>query len=429
MPPELDSRVEALTKQVRDLAEELRDKSEMPVDRVQAIEDEITAKSAQIDDLIAEKRQKQLDERMAGLDERLKALQRSTTAAKASAILAGAGAPDSTKAVGPYNDNNFLSALVERKNGDPEAREFIKSVLGTTTATGLAVVPNNFVAGLVPQIAANNIYRDLFNVVSGVSGAAVDIPYEITAITAAMLQGATGAYGSNKDVRDFSFARATATLYTIAQIADIGNQLLRQSNGAAEAAARRRLGKAIGITEATYITNGSGSSQPLGFFPALAAFGNVAAFTTALSSQPRLAAIGTGIAALETRGIPRDNLVIVMSPTDYWETATEGLGTSYAGGWAVDPAGGAAANPPITSTWGVPMRSDPNWPAAKVGTALIIERSDVEMYTGQEYRIDVSSEAGNRFDQNITGFRAEEEFGFNAEPYVRTGRVQQVTGI
>jgi len=307
--------------------------------------------------------------------------------------------------------------------------EFVKAVLGTTTATGLAVVPNNFVAGLVTQIAANNIYRDIFNVVDGVSGAAVDIPYEVTAITAAMLQGATGAYGSNKDVRDFGFARATATLYTIAQIADIGNQLLRQSNGAAESAARRRLGKSIGILEATYITNGTGSSQPLGFFQAFLAYGDPALFKTALSSEPRLAALGRGIAALETRGVPRDNLVIVMSPTDFWETSVEGLGTSYAGGWAVDPAGGAAANPPITSAWGVPMRSDPNWPSAQTGTALIIERSDVEIYTGQEYRIDVSSEAGNRFDQNITGFRAEEEFGFNAEPYVRTGRVQKVTGI
>jgi hypothetical protein len=118
-----------------------------------------------------------------------------------------------------------------------------------------------------------------------------------------------------------------------------------------------------------------------------------------------------------------------MSPTDYWETAVEGLGTAYAGGWAIDPSGGAAANPPITSAWGVPLKSDPNWPAAKVGTALIIETSDVEMFTGQEYRIDVSSEAGSRFDQNITGFRGEEEFGFNAEPYVRTGRVQEVIGI
>ena len=52
-----------------------------------------------------------------------------------------------------------------------------------------------------------------------------------------------------------------------------------------------------------------------------------------------------------------------------------------------------------------------------------------EIYTGQEYRIDVSSEGGNRFDQNITGFRAEEEFAFTAEPIVKTGRLQEVTGI
>ena len=140
--------------------------------------------------------------------------------------------------------------------------------------------------------------------------------------------------------------------------------------------------------------------------------------------------MGRGISAMETRGIvaDRDNLVIVMHPTDYWETATEGLGTSYAGGWAVDPAGGAAANPPITSAWGVPIRRDPYWPAASIGTALIIERSDVEIYVGNEMRIDVS-EAGNRFDQNVTGFRAEEMFGFNAEPYVRSGRVQKVLGL
>ena len=104
------------------------------------------------------------------------------------------------------------------------------------------------------------------------------------------------------------------------------------------------------------MTNGSGSGQPLGFFPALAAFGNVAAFVTTLSSEPRLAAIGRGIAALEGRGSSRENLVTVMSSTDYWETAVEGL-SSYTGGWAVDPAGGAAANPPIVSAWGVPLQA------------------------------------------------------------------------
>jgi HK97 family phage major capsid protein len=426
---ELDRKVEALTASITELAGELRDKQEIPQDRITAIEAEIEVKSAQLDDLLAEKRQKEIDAKLADLDERLKSFNQAQARTKASAILAGVA--DQTraravKAVGIYNEDNFLKALVNRRLGDPDAVEFVKSVLGTSDATGQAIVPNNFVTSLVEALSLSNPYRDLFEVVDGVTGAAVDIPYSVTAVTAALLQGA---YGSNKDIRDFSFNQATATLYQIAQIADIGNQLLRQSNGAAERSARRRLAASIGQAEAVYITNGSGSSQPLGFFPALAAFGDVAAFKTTLSSEPRLATMARGIAAMESRGVSRANLIFAMSPTDYWETAAEGLGTSYAGGWAVEPAAGAAGQPPITAAWGVKLVSDPNWPAAKAGTGLLIDASEVQIFTGQGYRIDVSSEAGNRFDQNVTGFRAEEEFGFNAEPYVRTGRVQQIIGI
>jgi hypothetical protein len=43
--------------------------------------------------------------------------------------------------------------------------------------------------------------------------------------------------------------------------------------------------------------------------------------------------------------------------------------------------------------------------------------------------MDVSSEAGSRFDNNTTGFRGEGEFGFNAEPYVRTGKFVKILGL
>jgi HK97 family phage major capsid protein len=427
---ELDSRAEALRAEIMELAEELTDKSDMPADRVDAIEQEITTKSAQLDKLEADKRAQTLDEQVKSLEDRMKAFSREKASAKAQAILKGgigSNAEPAMKSVGPYNEVNWLSALVNKRNGDTDAQEFVKAVLGTSVATGTAIVPNNFVSSLVTALAANNIYRELFNVVDGVQGAGVDIPYEITAISAALQQGA---YGSNKDVRDFQFARATATLYTIAQIADVSNQLLRQSNGQAEAAARRRLAKSIAALEATYITNGTGSSQPLGFFQAFLAFGDPLGFKTTLSSESRAGAIGRGISALEARGIiaSESNLCVVMHPTDYWEMATETLGTSGSGGWAFDPAAGAAGSPPGPTVWGVPVRRDPYWPAAQIGTALIIERSEVDIYVGDGFRIDVS-DAGNRFDQNVTGFRAEEEFGFNAEPYVRSGRVQKVLGL
>jgi hypothetical protein len=55
--------------------------------------------------------------------------------------------------------------------------------------------------------------------------------------------------------------------------------------------------------------------------------------------------------------------------------------------------------------------------------------ADCDTYIGSEFRIDVSSEAGSSFDQNVTGFRAEEEFGFTAEPYVMTGKFVKILGL
>lgn len=423
-----DPRVETLRGEIAALAQQVVTTPDMPLDQVEAMEADIAVKAAALDKIEAEAKSKLVEAKLAELDDRFKAFARSDSREKAQRILAGVSQPadHGIKAIGKYSTDNFLQALVARRTGDQDAQEFVKAVLGTTDATGQAIVPNNFVDGLVEALATNNIYRELFRVERVTNGTAVDIPYSNTAITQALLQGA---YGSNKDVRDFGFAQATATLYQIAQIADVGNQLLRQSNGAAERSARYRLGASIGQLESVYVTAGSGSSQPLGFFQALMAFGDIAAFKTTLNSEPRLTTIARGIAAMESRGVQRRNLVFICNPVDYWEIASEGLGTSYAGGWAVDPAGGAAANPPITSAWGVPLHSDALWPSAYAGTGLLIDKTEVTLYVGQDYRIDVSNEAGNRFDQNVTGFRAEEEFGFNAEPYVRTGRVQKIIGI
>ena len=72
-------------------------------------------------------------------------------------------------------------------------------------------------------------------------------------------------------------------------------------------------------------------------------------------------------------------------------------------------------------------RRQPGRPHRRGRRSSSSDRGDI--FTGQDFRIDVSSEAGNRFDQNITGFRAEEEFGFNAEPYVRTGKFLKVLGL
>lgn len=442
---ELDTKIESLTASVKSLAVELADKKSLPADRLTAIEGELTTQANLLEELHAQKAQADLLSRVSDLESSVsKAFATSSPAAKAAAILTGA---HETKAfIGGYDlarTGGLTKAILDSSQGGAEAQAFLstlergasgrgvrlghdedvikamKGVLGTSDATGQSIVPNNFVAGLETLSAQANIYRRLMTVVPGVRGAGVDIPYEDTAIGNALLQGA---YGSNKDIRDFSFGQATATLYTIAQIADIGNQLLRQSEGAAETVARRRLGLSIGQLEAAYVVNGSGSSQPLGILQALLAYGDIAKYKYALNSESRASALGNGLAKIESNLETAD--AIVMNPTDFWEMTTETLGSSGSGGWAMDPVGGAT-NPRVT-VWGVPVYRDTTLTA---GTALVGNFGACEIYLGQGYTIDVSSEGGNRFDQNVTGFRAEEEFAFNAEPYVRTNKFVKVTGV
>jgi HK97 family phage major capsid protein len=318
---------------------------------------------------------------------------------------------------GPY----FLKSLRDwRVNRSYEAEVAAKAILGTSNATGQSIVPNAFVAQVAEVNAQVNPYRDLMNVVRVPAAFAVDIPYETTGLAAALLQGA---YGSNKDVRDHSFGEATATLYQIATIVDVGNQLLRASEGAAEANVRRRLGKYMGLAEGNFVINGTGTNQPLGILQAILAYGDIAAHKYTLNSETRVAALGQGLGKLEARGERATG--IVMHPTDYWEMAIETLGPSGSGGWAFDAATGPTSTPVVTA-WGVPVYRDVNLP---VGTALAGAWADCDIYIGSEFRIDVSSEAGNRFDQNVTGFRAEEEFGFNATPYVATGKFVKILGL
>lgn len=364
------------------------------------------------------------------LDEQISRLAEEVRQTKAALINSGGRYSSSQILAGAEYDDGagtgFLKAIASWRT-DPESAQYIKAVLGTSAATGQAIIPNNFVAAVNQIASAQNVWRRILNVVTGIRGKGVDLPYELTATEAAMLQGgAAQSFGSNKDIRDFTLASATATLYTIAEIVDVGNQLLRQSGGAAENLARRRLGKAFAKAEATFTTNGTGTNQPKGFFQSFATYGGLG-YNTALSSEPRAATFGRALGALEARG--EQATAIVCHPTDYWETATEGLGTSYAGGWAIAPAEGPSSREAQATMWGVPIYRDPFWPSSKIGTALVGNFDACDLYFGQEYTIDVSSEAGSRFDQNVTGFRAEEEMAFNSDPFVLTGKIQQVTGI
>jgi HK97 family phage major capsid protein len=300
-----------------------------------------------------------------------------------------------------------------------------KATVGTTGATGLWIAPNAVVTKLIEIATALNPMRGLLQVVPNVAAPAVAIPLESAIATRAVV----AAWGSLKPNEDFGFLQYTATMYTLAKISDVGNQLLRYSQGAAETDVTNRLGRSMALGEAYYLLQGSGTAEPKGIITAL----NDAATTydTADASgyaTPGAAVYGTiakAVAALEGRNRTIDGAI--MNPVDFWTyLALEGS--------AIRPYFNSfTAGQPLPTTqnklsplFGVPIIRNSNMPA---GTAVVGEFGSATMYTGQGYRIDTSSEAGTRWDYNLTGFRAEEEFGFNATPYVLAGMFQRITGV
>ena len=428
----MDTRIEALTASVTTLAEQVQGKADMPKDRYDAIKAELTEQAETLEGLLTEKRQADVETDLTELKARMD--EEFRPASKAAAILGGAsGSQVSDEA--PFG--SFLKALwLANKQPTPanwaalETHPGYKATVGDTDAAGAYIIPNNFVAQVVEICQGRNIYRQLMNVIPGVRGQGVDIPYELddSSLQRAIGQGGEArSYGSNKDTRDFTLGSATANLFPLARIIDVGNQLLRYSEGAAERLVRNKLATAFWKGEAYYILSGTGANnQPNGILTSLAAASST--YSTALSSETRAAAIGRGLGALESRAC--DATAVVMTPTDWWELAVETLGSSGSGGWALAPGDGPQVNASQRSfpLWGVPVFRD-NSTFLTTGTALIAEWASIDLFFGQDYRIDVSDEAGTRWDRNITGFRAEEEIAFNADPYVLTGKVQRVTGL
>lgn len=423
---QLNERVLELTTTIKSLRDRL-DSSTLSADELVAIKSAVDENKATLAALLEEKAERETAAASAKMRADMDEILASVRPSKAGAIFGGDRHADDATSGG-----HFLQTLMRaRKSGDPDAWAELRSMKATVASsdtTGAYMLPNNLVAPIVEIAKAKNLWRTLLNVVDGVR-AGIEIPYEIddSSLLRAIGQGGeTRSYGSNKDTRDFTVGMAAVNLFPLARIIDVGNQFLRQSEGAAEALVRSKLGRAFGLAEAYYIYSGLGTNnQPNGFLTSLAAAS--ATYATALNSESRAAAIGRGISALEARAYTAD--AVVMHPTDWWELAVETLGASGSGGWALAPALGPANTVSAFQSiplWGIPAYKDLN---ATVGSALIGEFSSMDLYFGDGYRIDVSSEAGTRFDLNITGFRAEEEIGFNADPYVLTGQVQKVTGL
>ena len=311
-----------------------------------------------------------------------------------------------------------------------------KSTLGATDATGGWIIPNAIVDEFIKPATVDNIYRTICTTVSGVTAFAVDIPFR----SAARTRAAIAAFGATKENLDLAYNGYTATMYTLARIYDIGNQFLRQSRGAAEQDVLQELAAAFAQGEAFYIREGTGSSQPFGYTSALT--NGPAAFRTTFSPVGTTlagsisAGLATAAGAVNARGVPAQNLSAVLSASAYWTMLSQG--TDTAGFWFASTRTGTGSPEGIRpgtliSPFGIPVYPDAD--ADVEGTAAVIDNLVVgdwkkfKVYFGESYRVDSSDQAGTRWDTNLTGFRGEEEMGFDARPAVYAGYFQMITDI
>lgn len=316
------------------------------------------------------------------------------------------------------------AALEEMGSLFMEPAPYAKATLGTTDATGGYLVQPNRVDSIQKQITFTNPYRRILTVRTGITLAGVNLPVRSYANATRATIVAPGATKPNLDLTTASY---TATMYTLARIYDVGNQLLRHSAGAAEADVRSELANAIGLGERYYTVSGTGTNEPYGLVTALAANSQ---FTTSFASASTTTVAGSLAAAVAATLGPLasrnrvEGLTAVVGPTTYATAIAEG--SDSAGFW-FNPAGGANALPgwpPGTLTiFGIPVIVDPEL----TGKSLIVGQfAATTMYIGQSFRIDVSDQAGTRWDTNETGFRGEEEFGINFLPSVIAGAYQTI---
>jgi HK97 family phage major capsid protein len=226
------------------------------------------------------------------------------------------------------------------------------------------------------------------------------------------------AFGATKQNVNVSLANYTATLYTLARIYDVGNQLLRHSAGAAEQLVRSQLARGIARGEAYYIVNGSGSSEPKGLLTSLAAApaGHTTAHTASDSTVAGSVRAAVGKAVQALAGRDQEPSAIVMNSGDFAHAFVQG---ADAAGYYVDDTG-------RTTLLGLPIVTTT---AIASQTAIVGDFKAADLFIGDDYRVDVSSEANDRWDKNMTGFRAEEEIAFNADPPVMVGAFQRITGL
>lgn len=312
-----------------------------------------------------------------------------------------------------------------------------KATLGTTGATGGYVLPNNLVDQVIKPTTQEAVYTNLVTVRGGVNVRGVDQPYRSSAAQIAVFQP----WGNAKSNLNETYGSYTANLGTLALVYDISKQYARFSAGSAEQDVMDELTRGFYLAENKAILAGAGTvntgtgDPTVGIYTALNGAINSAyatSFSPVATTQAGAAASGFTKMMGDLASRSRVPSAIVLDAVTYFTIV--GQGTDTAGFW-VSPTGGPTGftrtDSGQVSFWGVPMYWDANY-NTNTGTTkgcIMGDFKQAKLYRGLEFRIDTSDVAGSRWDNNLIGFRGEEEIGINATAAVYVGAFQLCTSI
>jgi HK97 family phage major capsid protein len=312
-----------------------------------------------------------------------------------------------------------------------------KATLGTSGATGGYVLPNNLVDSVIKPNVQQAIYPTMgVRVIGGVAVRGVDQPYRTGSPSRALFAD----WGVAKQNVDEAYGSYTATLGTLAKIYDLGKQYLRFSAGSAEQDVMDELTKSFALAENFAVIAGPGTGQATpgvndptyGLYTALVA--GAASYTSAIAVPSNSTIVGSFAAGLQVasaqlRARSRSSQGWVVDATTFSTVIAQG---TDAAGFFVNPAGGPTGfrmtDSGTLTFWGVPIYFDANL-GTNAATKIAIggEWDALKLYRGIEFRIDSSDVAGTRWDNNLVGFRGEEEIGIHAGSAVSVGAFQLLT--
>ena len=323
----------------------------------------------------------------------------------------------------------------------------VKATLGTTNATGGYVLPNNLVETLIKPQTQRAVLQTLVTVRNGVNVRGVDQPYRTGTPARMTFQD----WGTTKTNLNEAYSSYTATLGTMGAIYDISKQYARFSAGSAEQDVMDELTKAAILGENYYMIAGAGtgsvgSGDPTyGIYTGLNAAPSWQSYsktpTTSASSSTWLGSFANILNQLHGQLGERnfEPTAYICDSTTYFTAA--GQGSDYVGAWntpqfgptdgaqAVVPGYGRTPSGGLTY-WGIPLYYDTNL-GTNATTKIVIgaDFSVFKLYRGMEFRIDTSDQAGTRWDQNLIGFRGEQEIGFHAGTGIGVGAAQMYTSV